>query len=309
MQKSQKREIDNGTLNPGRPATIVSISMARKVAFEKTLSIIEREARQGADLICLPECWHGNEGESINGPTITACAQLARRYSCYLICPIYRMDGNRRFNSAILLDRKGKVVCVYDKLYPYWDEFDLQPLPIPGIQTMVYDADFGRVGMAVCFDVNFPEVWQSLADQGAELVVWSSAYAGGTALQAHALNHHYYIVTSTLEPDCLVYDITGENILSRKGKSMLVSRIILDLDRGIYHDNFNIEKRDRLLAEHGNEIMLEKTFVPERWFVLKARRPGISARALARQYGLEELRAYVVRSRKEIERRRDDKTE
>ena len=190
MQKSQKRAIGNGTLKPGRPVKIVSISVPRKVAFEKALSIMEREAQQGADLICLPECWRGNEGEPITGPTITACAQLAGRYCCYLICPIYRMDGNRRFNSAILLDRKGNVVCVYDKLYPYWDEFDLQPPPVPGTQALVYDADFGRVGMAVCFDVNFPEVWQSLADQGAEVVVWSSAYSGGTALQAHALNHH-----------------------------------------------------------------------------------------------------------------------
>jgi hypothetical protein len=173
-----------------------------------------------------------------------------------------------------------------------------------GREAPVYQADFGRVGMAICFDANFPEVWKRLADQGAELVIWPSAYSAGTTLQAHALVNHFYIVTSTLCGDCIVYDITGKEILYDKNKDVNVSRITLDLDRGIYHQNFNIARRDKLLAEHGEDVMQEMWMDREQWFVLKARRPGVSARALARQYGLEELRDYVNRSRREIDKMR-----
>ena len=124
-----------------------------------------------------------------------------------------------RYNSSVLIDRSGRVVFVYDKIYPYWSEFDLRPPATPGKNaTMVFDTDFGRIGLAVCFDANFPDVWQALRDQEAEVVFWSSAYSAGSQLQAYALLHHYYIVTSTYTKDCQVYDITGERILDENTK-------------------------------------------------------------------------------------------
>jgi hypothetical protein len=228
----------------------------------------------------------------------------AKKHRTYVVCPIDRTDGKRRLNSAVLIDREGKVACVYDKIYPYWGEYDIKPPVEPGRDAPVYQADFGRVGFAICFDANFPEVWQRLAEQGAELVVWPSAYSAGTTLQAHALTHHFYIVTATWTCDCLVYDITGRELLYEKSKDLNISRITLDLDRGIYHQNFNIEKRDKLLKEHADDVVQETWMDREQWFVLKARRAGVSARALARQYGLEELRDYIDRSRREIDNRR-----
>ena len=84
----------------------------------------------------------------------------------------------------------------------------MHPPVSPGDASTVYEADFGRVGLATCYDANFPEVWSRLSEQGAELVLWPSAYSAGRSLQAHAINHHYYIVTSSCDPDCIVYDIT-----------------------------------------------------------------------------------------------------
>ena len=78
----------------------------------------------------------------------------------------------------------------------------------------------------------------------------------------------------------------------------------LDLDRCIFHENFNLDKRDQLLAEHPQDVMQEKWMRLEQWFVLKAKRSGVSARDLAREYGLEELRDYIDRSRKSINERR-----
>lgn len=288
----------------GRPVRITSLSFYDKSLAEIT-ALVDREGAQGVDLIALPETWnmqYKNQPETLDGPTVTAMQTLAARHRTYVVCPIDRQDGERRLNSAVLIDRLGRIVAVYDKVYPYWSEFALTPCVQPALTTPpVYDADFGRIGMAVCFDVNFPAVWQTLADQGAELIIWPSAYSAGTSLQAHALNHHFYIVTSTYTKDCIVYDITGQETLYEKSEEINISRVTLDLDRGIYHENFNIAKRERLLAEHGDDVELELWLPREQWFVLRAKRPGVSARALARQYGLEELRDYLTRSRQAID--------
>jgi len=296
------------TQPPGRPVRIVSLSFYDKPLVE-IAALVDREAAAGVDLIVLPETWnmqYKNQPETLAGPTVTTMAALAQRHRTYIVCPIDRQDGDRRVNSALLIDRLGRVVAIYDKVYPYWSEFDVTPAVQPALTApTVYQADFGAIGMAICFDVNFPSVWQALADQGAELVAWPSAYSAGTSLQAHALNHHYAIVTSTYTKDCIVYDITGQEILYEKSDEINISRITLDLDRGIYHENFNVAKRDRLLAEHSEEVALEQWLSREQWFVLKSTRPGVSARALAHQYGLEELRDYLTRSRHEIDRMRD----
>jgi hypothetical protein len=205
---------------------------------------------------------------------------------------------------VVLLDRNGKVACIYDKVFPYWAEYDVHPPADVGEDVQVYRADFGLLGFATCFDVNFPEVWKRLADKGAELVIWPSAYSAGTSLQAHAINHHFYVVSVTQTSDCLAYDITGEKLSYQKSEKVNVATATFDLDRGIYHQNFNIAKRDKLLKEHPEDVEQEKWMELEQWFVLKAKRPGVSARALAKQYGLEELRHYLDRSRRSIDGRR-----
>jgi len=99
-------------------------------------------------------------------------------------------------------------------------------------------------------------------------------------------------------------------LLYEKTPGLNISRITLDLDRGIYHQNFNMAKRDQLLAEHSDEVVQDKWLDREQWFVLKAAVPGVSARDLARDYGLEELRDYISRSRQAInEMRREQQVE
>jgi hypothetical protein len=122
--------------------------------------------------------------------------------------------------------------------------------------------------------------------------------------------HHYYIVSATSSRDCTVYDITGEEILYEKSADINVSRITLDLDRGVY-DRDAIDgrekcgaRREKLLREHGQDIALEKYLEREDWFVLRAKRPGVNARELARSYGLVEKSDLVKRCRLLIDKRR-----
>ncbi len=291
----------------GRPVRIVSIGFKDSASLNAIAERVDEEGSLAPDIIALPELCRGQNRESeesLHGPTVTAMAALAKKHKTYIAAPIDRRDGTRRLNTIVFIDRSGQVVCAYDKIFPYWSEFDVHPAVDPGSASRVYHADFGAVGFATCFDVNFPEVWRRLADEGAELVIWPSAYSAGVSLQAHAINHHYYIVSSTQSVDCLVYDITGERLLYNRGNDFNISRVTLDFDRGIYHENFNLQKRDRLLSEHHEDVVQEKWMRQEQWFVLRAKRPGVSARQLAREYGMEELRHYIERSRLAIDRRR-----
>jgi hypothetical protein len=287
----------------GRPVRVVSVAFSGK-SLDEVVRTVDQEGAKGADIILLPEVWHGDKPEPIDGPAVTSMAALARKHRVYVVSPIDRWDGKQRFNSAVALDREGKIVCVYDKLYPTTLELREKPPRQPGNDAAVFQADFGRVGLAICFDVSYPEVWRRLDDLGADLVLWASAYSAGASLQAHALNHAFYIVTSTLERDCTVVDVTGEILLYENKPGINVSRIVLDLDRGIYSTDFNMDKRDKLLREHANDVVLDKWMPREAWFVLKAKRPGVSARKLAADYGLEELRPYLARSRREADRLR-----
>ena len=304
-----KTDSAEASLEVGRPVRIVSIGFqGADMSLEQITKHVDDEGSRGADVIVLPELCRGGQDatseESLHGPTVTAMAALASKHRTYIAVPIDRRDLGKRLNTVVLLDRTGHVACLYNKLFPYWGEYAVHPTVNPGDAAEVYEADFGRIGIATCFDANFPEVWRRLSELGAEVVIWPSEYSGGSSLQAHALNHHYYIVTSSATPDCIAYDITGERILYESTKGVNVSRVTLDLDRGIYHQNFNLDKRDKLLKEHSQDVAQDKWMGLEQWFVLKAKRPGVSARALARQYGLEELRHYLERSRVAIDSRR-----
>jgi len=291
----------------GRLVRITSISFPNGVPFEEIGQQVDKAGAPKVDVIALPELCRGQDDKSeedLHGPTVTMMAGLARKHKTYIVCPIDRRNKNLRVNTVVLLDRDGKVACVYDKVFPYWSEYDVHPSTDVGEDAQVYRTDFGLLGFATCFDVNFPEVWKRLADKGAEVVIWPSAYSAGTSLQAHAINHHFYIVSVTQTSDCLVYDINGEKLLYKKSDKINVATVTLDLDRGIYHENFNIAKRDKLLKEHPEDVAQEKWMQLEQWFVLKAKRPGVSARELAKQYGLEELRHYLDRSRRSIDEKR-----
>lgn len=297
----------------GRPVRVVSIGFTQGHSLDEIAGLVDQEGASGTDLIVLPETWRGqNEKslETLDGPTITTIARLAQKHSTYVVCPIDRKEGERRYNSAVLLDRKGQIATIYDKLYPVWQTECVKQsteLPVlPGERVVVHQADFGRIGLAICFDVNWVSLWERMANQGAELVIWPSAYSAGRSLQAQAINFNYYIVTCTWVPDCLVYDIDGDLLLhetNNRGNGTNITRATLDLDRCIFHSNLNMpEKLDRLLRERADDVAREKWMEMEAWFVLKAKRPGVSARQLARQYGLEELPHYINRSRCEIDK-------
>ena len=147
-------------------------------------------------------------------------------------------------------------------------------------------------------------MWQRLADKGAQLVLFASAYSGGRTLGAYATLYHYYIVSSCCSGECQAYDTTGERLLDeRRG----VSRITLDLDRRMIHNNDSYNYRGqekRLLAENPG-VIVDKRDEREDWHVLRAVEPGVDLPALLKKYDVQLLREYMNKQRQKTDALRE----
>src|SRR5262249_25227740 len=133
-----------------------------------TAKLVERAARMGADLVAFPELYPQlalkdmfHHAEPSEAGTLDSVRDLARRYKLLVVWPRLEYDADRGIrNTAILVDRSGDVLGRYDKMFPTPGE--IEKGVIPGTEAPVFETDFGRVGMLICFDLNFREVVQML---------------------------------------------------------------------------------------------------------------------------------------------------
>ncbi len=288
---------------PGRRVKVAAIAIGFGGQYEAKMKLarehLEAAGRSGVDIACLPEEFAGTTAEPIPGPTTDAIASFARKHKMYVVCPIREQAGKEQFNTAVLLDREGKVAGRYRKVFVYWDE-GLVPSR-EGVR--VFDADFGRIAILTCFDLNFAELWHQAELMGAEIVLWPSAYGGGSPLNAYAMLHQYYVVPVGAGN---LIDITGKTLEGGDVRKPLPGQTVatFDLDRTFIHTNFNEQKVKRLLDEHKGEVELEKFYDAESWYLLRAVKPGVKVRDLCRKYQIESLREYRHRSRRQIDEAR-----
>ena len=250
-------------------------------------------SENGVNIACLPEEFASSEPESIPGRTTEAIAKLAKKYNMYVICPICEQAGDKKYNTAVLIDRQGIVAEYYRKVFVFWGE----NVNLSDEGVKIFDTDFGRISILTCFDLNFAEIWHEADANGAEIVFWPSAYGGGMPLNAYAMLYHYYIVPVGWGN---IIDVTGENmkdVISPKEKMFIAT---LDTDRTFIHENFTGEKVAKMLEDHKGEVVMEHHYDMEAWWLLKSVKPGVSVRKLCKEYGIETLREYQHRSRQQI---------
>ena len=163
----------------GRPVTVVSIGFHGKT-LEEVTELVNREGAKGADIIALPETFLGqkqNRPETLGGPTVAAMSELARKHGTYIVCPLDRRAGNKRYNSAVLIDRQGKVAAVYDKIYPFWSEFDLNPPVDVGDRAVSADFviwfPFGTRTRVTRFEISLTSDWVLISKQS-----WAMNFLG-----------------------------------------------------------------------------------------------------------------------------------
>jgi beta-ureidopropionase len=218
-----------------REATVVSIDLlgwpdkTTEIRLKRMFDRMDDIAGLQPDIICLAELFDTMwvteqrdiaeiaEDEKVPGPVTSRVAEFAKKHSCYVVCPVVTKKEGRYYNSSLLIDRKGNIAGVYHKIHPTKTEiFPNQAFKGGGVtpgalNQPVVQTDFGKVGMQICYDANWADGWDNLRRQGAELVLFSSAFPGGRMLNYYALRNNCYIASSTGQ-DARIIDMSGNNL-------------------------------------------------------------------------------------------------
>ena len=128
-------------------------------------------------------------GESIPGPT-TERLVLARQLHSYVVAGLYEKEGVVLYNTAVLLGRDGKLVGKYRKTHLPREEWEAGITP--GNDYPVFDTDFGKVGLMICWDVQFPEPCRAMGAKGADLVLLPIWGGNETLAKARAIENHLF---------------------------------------------------------------------------------------------------------------------
>ncbi|MFI1443694.1 carbon-nitrogen family hydrolase [Streptomyces fructofermentans] len=143
--------------------------------------------RAGDDLVVLPELWAAGawsydrwdrDAEGVDGPTAQAMSAAARHAGVWLHAGsiVERDDDGTLYNTALLFDRDGELRGRYRKIHRYGFDTGEATLMGGGEEIVTVPTDFGVVGLAICYDLRFPELFRGLIDAGAELIAVPAAW-------------------------------------------------------------------------------------------------------------------------------------
>ena len=293
-----------------------------KTAAEGTQRIYDYLHHAGSlkvDLAVLPEDAFGDptypkncyrEAEPINGATVRSVQAIAKQYSMNIVLPIHEARGEKRYNTAVVIDRQGDIVGTYSKVFPTWGApGQAVPPTLPAEVTppdsvvpssdgvKSFDLDFGRIAVLICFDINFAELWHQADALGTELLVWPSAMAmPDPTVYGYARVYRSFDIVGVGYP---------ADFVGRDGKPIerstpdperypFLKVATIDLDRTTVHWDYNVANVRKLVAEHPS-VVIDEEGPPH--FLLRSTDSETSVRALLEQYGIQTLRQYVQRAR------------
>jgi predicted amidohydrolase len=194
--------------------------------IKRILSRMEDIAGIKPDILCLPELfdniWVNEEkpldkiaqDEKIPGPVTSIISEFAKKNNCYVLCPVYTKSQGHFYNSSLLIDRKGDIAGAYHKMHPTKTEIVTRKgtgVAAGALDQSVIETDFGKVGMVICYDANWLDVWDNWKKQGADVIFFSSAFPGGRILNYYAWRNDCYIVSST-GGDARIIDKSGNDL-------------------------------------------------------------------------------------------------
>lgn len=207
---------------------------------------------RGIDLGILPEMAVTGEvrpgrdalGSSfpLEGPVKETFSRKARQYHCYIVAPLYLLEDKAAglcSNAAVLFDRNGEMAGIYRKVHLVVDQRtgSTEDGATPGKNEPVFKCDFGKLGIQICYDMEFDSGWRDLARQGAELVAWPSQSPQRSRPVSRAMEGHYYIVSSTWRNNASVFEPTGKIVAQvverpemRRGAGQLLENNVLALE-------------------------------------------------------------------------------
>ncbi len=185
--------------SPDRMWTAQESGRLSKEMVEQTLSIMEQ--CHDTDLVVTTEAVNypgkGNMDAVADQEYMSAFSAYALERNTYVALGLYTREKGKYYNSLILYDRQGREVTRYHKVHLAGDE---QKLLVAGDRYCTVDTDFGRIGLSVCWDMQFPEVARHYALEGCRLVIcptwgWESLYA-----QARAYENGIWVASAMSVP-------------------------------------------------------------------------------------------------------------
>ena len=240
-------------ISPPSPPRKVRVSTAcfmppAPTTPEKNLAFyaakVDQAGRAGADIVCLGETINyvstgrkaDEVAEPIPGPSTKTLGEAARRHHLWIVTSLYEREGKCVYNTAVLIDRQGKVAGRYRKTH--LPETEMLAGVTPGTEYPVFQTDFGTIGIQICYDNFFPEVARSLALQGAEILftpIWGDAreegYDWDIVARSRAIDNAVHFVASAYtHKRSLIIDPGGRILADTKGQEELVTAD-LELDR------------------------------------------------------------------------------
>lgn len=241
--------------------------------LEQLEEIVDRMAEQsqtkygrGLDLAILPEVAVNGEisgdivtsSVAFEGPVREAFARTAQKHHCYIVVPMYLLENVERkkcSNVAILVGRKGEIVGTYRKLHlavPAGSD-SMEGGMTPGKEAPVFDCDFGKLGVQICFDMEFDSGWEQLARQGAELVAWPTQSPQTAHPAFRAMQHRYYIVSSTWRNNASIFEPTGKITAQIRPPDQVLAQEI-DLSYAILPWSSKLQNGDAIRKKYGDKV-------------------------------------------------------
>lgn len=209
--------------SPSRPGEYGAASTApfRAAVIQLTVNVGQHEHKRDeimsladsltdTDLIVLPELWvtgyhdfggYQRDAEPLEGPTLRTLRTLAQRADAYVVGGTFlERDGEALHNTAVLLSPNGDLLHTYRKAHLMSYRSREAELLTPGSAVSTVDTELGRIGLAICYDIRFPELFRAMVDQGAEIFVVPAAWpeerieAWELFLRARASENQAYVI-------------------------------------------------------------------------------------------------------------------
>lgn len=213
--------------------------------MELFLAKIDEAGRLGLDIVCLPEAMlqvgtratAAALAEPIPGPSTERLGRSARENRLWVVAGLSERDGETVYNTAVLIDRQGRLAGKYRKTHLPREEW--QKGVAPGEDYPVFRTDFGTVAIQICYDWFFPEVHRLLALRGAEIIfapTWGTTFPdrdgraeGETVFRVRARDNGVYLVPSVYDGSSMVIDPLGRILAKSDGEGVFWAEV--DLNR------------------------------------------------------------------------------
>ena len=224
-------------------------------------------------------------------------ARTARENSCYMVYSASRQaEDGKWYNSSVILDRKGKTAGIYNKNHLVAAN-EASCGFLYGQEASLIECDFGRVGCAVCFDLNFDQLRLKYASVRPDLLIFSSVYHGGDLVQGYwAYSCRCHFVGAVAGFPSQIRNPFGQVLASSTNyRDYAVATV--NLDCCLAHYDGNWDKFKALKAEYGPQVDIhDPAYVGS--VLISSLTQNKSAVQMAKEFEVELLDDYFARSLK-----------